>query len=131
MKVIMIIILLVHNVWGQNKSPFQVDIRPRVINNAKVLINVEIINNVGRPLDYLEGFLSEFSEDELIDEKRMVLLYSYEPPLQTGYSTTKTAKLGLRSDYLSTYKFSISKIKFVGDNRVFSWHQNAGFIRID
>lgn len=131
MKVIMIIILLVHNVWGQNKSPFQVDIRPRVINNAKVLINVEIINNVGRPLDYLEGFLSEFSEDELIDEKRMVLLYSYEPPLQTGYSTTKTTKLSLRSDYLSTYKFSISKIKFVGDNRVFSWHQNAGFIRID
>ena len=117
--------------WGQNKSPFQVDIRPRVINNAKVLINVEIINNVGRPLDYLEGFLSEFSGDELIDEKRMVLLYSYEPPLQTGYSTTKTAKLDLRSDNLSTYKFSISKIKFVGDNRVFSWHQNAGFIRID
>ena len=59
---------------GQKIIPFTIDIRPRVIDDAKVIVNVEVINNVGRPVDYLEGFLSELSsENILLAEKRMVL----------------------------------------------------------
>ncbi len=37
---------------GQKIIPFTIDIRPRVIDDAKVIVNVEVINNVGRPVDY-------------------------------------------------------------------------------
>ena len=67
----------------------------------------------------------------LLNEKRLVLLYSYEPALQTGFSTIKTAKFDLGNEKPSNYEFNISKVKFLGDNRVFAWHKKAGFIRID
>ena len=45
-------------------------------------------------------------------EKRLVLLYSYEPALQTGFSTIKTAKFNLSNEKPSNYEFNISKVKF-------------------
>ena len=108
--------------WGKTKSHF----------GAKILVNVSIINNVGRPIDYLEGFISQYSgENVFINEERMVLLYSYEPALQTGYSSYKTASYDLNKKRPSNFKFNISKVKFLGDSRVFSWHIKSGFIRID
>ena len=111
--------------------PFSIDIRPRVIDNAKILVNVEVTNHVGRPVDYLEGFLSEFSGEQLLSEKRMVLIYHYEPALQTGFSTTKTTTYELTEKNPPSFQFDISKVKFDGENRVFAWHPKSGFIRID
>ena len=83
-------------------------------------------------MDYLEGFLAEYSGNkEFLGEERMVLIYNYEPPLQTGFSTTKTTSYSFHDDKPRTYKFTISKVKFAGENRVFAWHPKAGFIRID
>tara|TARA_B100000214_G_C23917068_1_gene604237 strand:+ start:939 stop:1301 length:363 start_codon:yes stop_codon:yes gene_type:complete len=119
-------------IWAQKKIPFTIDVRPRIIDDAKTLVNVEVINNVGRPVDYLEGFISEFSnENVLLGEERMVLIYNYEPALQTGFSTTKTISYELKNEIPSKYKFNISKVKFAGENRVFAWHPKSGFIRID
>jgi len=132
MKQYVIILLLTTFCFSQKKSPFEIEVRPRVIDGAKILVNVSIINNVGRPIDYLEGFISQYSgENVFINEERMVLLYSYEPALQTGYSSYKSATYDLNQEKPSNFKFNISKVKFLGDSRVFSWHVKSGFIRID
>ena len=131
MKQYIIILILFSIGWSQKKVPFSIDIRPRIIDEAKILVNVEVINHVGRPVDYLEGFLSEYTGDQFLGEKRMVLVYHYEPALQTGFSTTKTTTYDLKGRSPSSFEFNISKVKFEGENRVFAWHLKSGFIRID
>ena len=132
MKLYLIFTLLSFSISAQKVDPFSIELRPRLIDNAKVIVTVEITNHLNRPIDYLEGFLSEYSsKGMLVSEKRLVLLYSYEPALQTGFSTIKTAKFDLDNEKPSNYEFSISKVKFFGDNRIFAWHRKAGFIRID
>ena len=132
MKFYLIFILIPFFGFAQKADPFSIELRPRVIDNAKVIVNIEITNHLNRPIDYLEGFLSEYSsKGVLLNEKRVVLLYSYEPALQTGFSTIKTAKFDLGEEKPSNFDFNISKVKFFGENRVFAWHKKAGFIRID
>ena len=132
MKFYLILVLIPFFSFAQKANPFSIELRPRVIDNAKVLVNIEITNHLNRPIDYFEGFLSEYSsKGVLLNEKRVVLLYNYEPALQTGFSTIKTVKFDLREEKPSNFDFSISKVKFFGENRVFAWHKKAGFIRID
>ena len=132
MKFYLIFILIPFLTFAQKADPFSIELRPRVIDNAKVIVNIEITNHLNRPIDYLEGFLSEYSsKGVLLNEKRIVLLYSYEPALQTGFSTIKTAKFDLGKEKPSNFKFNISKVKFFAESRVFAWHKKAGFIRID
>ena len=132
MKSAIRLILLSCFLLSSENIPFTIEIRPRVIDDAKVIVNVEVTNHVGRPVDYLEGFLAEFSaKKEFKGENRLVLIYNYEPALQTGFSTTKTMKFELDNSAPSSYQFTISKIKFSGENRVFAWHPKSGFIRID
>ena len=118
--------------FGQQNVPFSIEVRPRVIDDAKVLVNVQVTNHIGRPVDYLEGFLAEYtSKRDFLGEKRMVLVYNYEPALQTGFSTTKASSYSLIGEKPSIFEFNISKVKFSGENRVFAWHPKSGFIRID
>ena len=132
MKFYLIFILIPFFGFAKKADPFSIEIRPRVIDNAKVIVNIEITNHLNRPIDYLEGFLSEYSSKGVfLNEKRVVLLYSYEPALQTGFSTIKTAKFDLGLEKPSNFDFNISKVKFFGESRVFAWHKKAGFIRID
>ena len=132
MKFYLIFILIPFFTFAQKSDPFSIDLRPRVIDNAKIIVNIEIKNHLNRPIDYLEGFLSEYSSKGVfLNEKRVVLLHSYEPALQTGFSTIKTAKFDLGEEEPSNFKFNISKVKFFGESRVFAWHKKAGFIRID
>ena len=132
MKFYLILVLIPFLGFAQKANPFSIELRPRVIDNAKVIVNIEITNHLNRPIDYLEGFLSEYSsKGVLLNEKRVVLLYSYEPALQTGFSTIKTAKFDLGEEKPSNFDFNISKVKFFGESRVFAWHKKAGFIRID
>ena len=75
MKQYLIILLFASTIFAEGKIPFTIDIRPLVIDDAKILVNVEVINHIGRPVDYLEGFITEFSADKvIISEKRMVLI---------------------------------------------------------
>ena len=86
-----------------------------------------------KPLDYIEGFVIEKDyKDNLIDEKRLVLVYGYEPPLQKGFSTTRSISFEKpKNDKPNTYEYIISKIRFIGESRVFTWHPDVGFMRID
>ncbi len=110
MKQYFVILLFICLLFGKSKVPFTIDIRPRVIDNAKVIVNVEVINHIGRPVDYLEGFITEYSVDRvMISEERMVLIYNYEPALQTGFSTSKSISYELNSGKPSIFEFNISK----------------------
>ena len=132
MKQYFVILLSICLLFAKSKVPFTIDIRPRVIGNAKVIVNVEVINHIGRPIDYLEGFITEYSADRvMISEERMVLIYNYEPALQTGFSTSKSISYDLNAGKPPIFEFNISKVKFAGENRVFAWHSKSGFIRID
>ena len=132
MKQYFVILLLICAIFAKSKIPFTIDIRPRVIDDAKIIVNVEVVNHIARPVDYLEGFITEYSADRvIISEKRMVLIYNYEPALQTGFSTSKSISYNLNAEVPSIFEFNISKVKFAGENRVFAWHPKSGFIRID
>ena len=132
-KVIIFIITLTAITLAQVEIPFELDLKTRIVNDSITLVNVQITNLIDKPLDYVEGFVREINSDkELINEKRMVLLYGYEPPLQTGFSTTRSISFPIvSSKNPNVYEFYISKVKFIGESRVFTWHPKTGFIRID
>ena len=76
---------------AQESAPFELELRTRLVNDDRTMVNIQITNLMDKPLDYVEGFVLEkdFNKD-LIDEKRIVLIYGYEPPLQKGFSTTRS-----------------------------------------
>ena len=132
-KIIIFIITLTAITLCEEEIPFKIDLQTRIVNDSITLVNIQITNLIDKPLDYIEGFVREINSDkELINEKRMVLLYGYEPPLQTGFSTTRSISFPMvdsKNPYV--YDFYISKMKFIGESRVFIWHPKTGFLRID
>ena len=118
---------------AQVTAPFELELRTRLVNDDRTMVNIQITNLMDKPLDYVEGFVLEKDfKKNLIDEKRLVLIYGYEPPLQKGFSTTRSISFNKpQNDRPNTYKFLISKIRFIGESRVFTWHPDIGFIRID
>ena len=118
---------------AQEITPFELELRTRLVNDDKTMVNIQITNLMDKPLDYVEGFVIEkdFNKD-LVDEKRIVLIYGYEPPLQKGFSTTRSISFEKpKTKNPNTYEFLVSKIRFIGESRVFTWHPEIGFIRID
>ena len=132
-KLIATAIILSHALTAQLKLPFEIDLRTRLVNDSRTMVNIQITNLMDKPLDYVEGFVIEKDINKnLIDEKRLVLIYGYEPPLQKGFSTTRSISFNKpQNDKPNTYEFLISKIRFIGESRVFTWHPEIGFIRID
>ena len=132
-KFISIVLILYSFVTAQVKIPFELDLRTRLVNDSRTMVNIQITNLMDKPLDYVEGFVIEMDANkDLIDEKRIVLIYGYEPPLQEGFSTTRSISFDKpQNDKPNTYEFLISKIRFIGESRVFTWHPEIGFIRID
>tara|TARA_A100001015_G_scaffold306867_1_gene401816 strand:- start:13503 stop:13907 length:405 start_codon:yes stop_codon:yes gene_type:complete len=132
-KFIAITLTLSSILTAQVKTPFILDLRTRLVNDSRTMVNIQITNLMDKPLDYVEGFVIEKDANkDLIDEKRIVLIYGYEPPLQEGFSTTRSISFNKpQNDKPNTYEFLISKIRFIGESRVFTWHPEIGFIRID
>ena len=117
---------------AQVNIPFEIDLRTRLVNDSRTMVNIQITNLMDKPLDYVEGFVIEKDINKnLINEKRLVLIYVYEPPLQKGFSTTRSISFNKPQNNMpNTYEFLISKIRFIGESRVFTWHPEIGFIRI-
>ena len=132
-KLIAISIIFSYALTAQVNIPFEIDLRTRLVNDSRTMVNIQITNLMDKPLDYVEGFIIEKDINKnLIDEKRLVLIYGYEPPLQKGFSTTRSISFNKpQNDMPNTYEFLISKIRFIGETRVFTWHPKIGFIRID
>ena len=132
-KLIATYIIFSYALTAQINIPFEMDLRTRLVNDDRTMVNIQITNLMDKPLDYVEGFVMEKDVNKnLIDEKRLVLIYGYEPPLQKGFSTTRSISFNKpQNDMPNTYEFLISKIRFIGESRVFTWHPEIGFIRID
>ena len=132
-KLIATSIIFSYALTAQVNIPFEIDLRTRLVNDSRTMVNIQITNLMDKPLDYVEGFVIEKDINKnLINEKRLVLIYGYEPPLQEGFSTTRSISFNKpQTDIPSTYEFLISKIRFIGESRVFTWHPEIGFIRID
>ena len=133
LKFTLIITFLLSVLTAQITVPFELELRTRLVNNNRTMVNIQITNLMDKPLDYVEGFVLEKNFNKvLIDEKRLVLVYGYEPPLQKGFSTTRSISFEKpKKNNPNTYEFLVSKIRFVGESRVFTWHPEIGFIRID
>ena len=132
LKFTLIITFLLSVLTAQVTVPFEIELRTRLVNDDRTMVNIQITNLMDKPLDYVEGFVLEknFNKD-LIDEKRLVLIYGYEP-LQKGFSTTRGISFEKsKNNNPNTYEFLVSKIRFIGESRVFTWHPEIGFIRID
>ena len=132
-KLIATLIIFSFALTAQVNIPFEIDLRTRLVNDSRTMVNIQITNLMDKPLDYVEWFIIEKDVNKnLIDEKRLVLIYGYEPPLQKGFSTTRSISFNKpQNDIPNTYEFLISKIRFIGESRVFTWHPEIGFIRID
>ena len=132
-KLIATITFLLSVLTAKVTGPFELELRTRLVNDDRTMVNIQITNLMDKPLDYVEGFVIEKSFDKkLIDEKRLVLIYGYEPPLQKGFSTTRSISFNKpQNNSPNTYEFLVSKIRFIGESRVFTWHPEIGFIRID
>ena len=132
-KLIAISIIFSYALTAQVNIPFEIDLRTRLVNDSRTMVNIQITNLMDKPLDYVEGFVIEKDVNKnLIDEKRLVLIYGYEPQLQKGFSTTRSISFNKPENNMpNTYEFLVSKIRFIGESRVFTWHPEIGFIRID
>ena len=132
-KLMAISIIFSYALTAQVDIPFEIDLRTRLVNDSRTMVNIQITNLMDKPLDYVEGFVIEKDINKnLINEKRLVLIYGYEPPLQKGFSTTRSISFNKPQNNMpNTYEFLISKIRFIGESRVFTWHPEIGFIRID
>ena len=128
-----IITFLLSVLKAQVPVPFELELRTRLVNNDRTMVNIQITNLMDKPLDYVEGFVIEKDfKKNFIDEKRLVLIYGYEPPLQKGFSTTRSISFEKpKTNNPNTYEFLVSKIRFIGESRIFTWHPEIGFIRID
>ena len=90
-KIIIFIVILTAIALCQEEIPFEIDLKTRIVNDSITLVNIQLTNLIDKSLDYVEGFVREINSDKvLINEERMVLLYGYEPPLQTGFSTSRS-----------------------------------------
>ena len=132
-KLIVVTIVLASLLTSQTNKPFELDLRTRLVNDSITMVNIQITNLMDKPLDYVEGFVIEKDvKKNLINEKRIVLIYGYEPPLHKGFSSTRSISFEKPENIKpNTYEFLISKIRFIGESRVFTWHPEIGFIRID
>ena len=119
-KLIATSIIFSYALTAQVNMPFEIDLRTRLVNDSRTMVNIQITNLMDKPLDYVEGFIIEKDVNKnLIDEKRLVLIYGYEPPLKKGFSTTRSISFNKpQNDIPNTYEFLISKIRFIGESRV-------------
>ena len=54
---------------AQITAPFELELRTRLVNDDRTMVNIQITNLMDKPLDYVEGFVIEKDfNKKLIDE---------------------------------------------------------------
>ena len=131
-KLLLLIFIYFLKIYANEPRPFNIDLKTRLINQNKLMVNVQLTSFSNRPIDYLEGFLQVINkENKVIKEYRMVILYGYEPPLYKDYSTSKSISFSDNNEINKSFKFQLSKMRFTDDKRVYIWGESTGFLRID
>ena len=129
---LIVLLVLAGILYSQDDRPFEINVVPRYVDEKKIVVNIQLTNLTNKPLDYLEGFLVERSSSrKILSEKRLVLTAGYEPSLDKGFSSTRSYAYDVGKGIPNTYEFVISKLKFNGEDKIFTWHPKAGYIRVD
>ena len=129
---LIVLIVLVGVLYAQDDRPFEINVVPRYVDEKRIVVNIQLTNVTNKSLDYLEGFLIERnSSRKIISEKRMVLTAGYEPSLDKGFSSTRSYAYNVGKGKPNTYEFVIAKLKFNGEDKIFTWHPKAGYIRVN
>ncbi len=111
--------------------PLKIDVRPRIIDQETINIVVQIDNHSKRSINHLEGFVSVISDDgKQLVEKRLVVIGPNDPALHHKRTVSRNIKLML-TDPFPSYNFNVSKVTFSGDYKVYTYHPEIGFYRID
>tara|TARA_B100000586_G_C19975827_1_gene369792 strand:+ start:222 stop:608 length:387 start_codon:yes stop_codon:yes gene_type:complete len=128
MKILSFFLLLIGIVVSQ---PLQIDVRPRIVDDKIVSIVVQVDNKSKRSINHLEGFINVVTDDgNVLKEKRLIIIGPNDPALQNNMTVSRSITLNL-IDPFPAYKFNVSKITFSGDYRIYTYHPEIGFYRID
>ncbi len=112
-------------------QPIKIDVRPRIVDDKTVSIVVQIDNKSRRSINHLEGFINVVTDDSnVLKEKRLIIIGPNDPALQNEMTVSRSITLNL-IDPFPAYKFNVSKITFSGDYRIYTYHPEIGFYRID
>jgi hypothetical protein len=112
--------------------PLTIDVRPRVLQDEILYVVVQVDNHTNRNIIELEGFVIERDlAGQIVSEKRLKLIHSYDPALPPGNTVNRSLNYPLLPDEQHLFSFQISKIRFAGDHRIYTYHPAVGFIRID
>jgi hypothetical protein len=128
MKKLSFFLLLTGIMYSQ---PIKIDVRPRIVDDKTVSIVVQIDNKSRRSINHLEGFINVVTDDgNVLKEKRLIIIGPNDPALQNEMTVSRSITLNL-IDPFPAYKFNVSKITFSGDYRIYTYHPEIGFYRID
>jgi hypothetical protein len=128
MKKLSFFLLLTGIMYSQ---PIKIDVRPRIVDDKTVSIVVQIDNKSKRSINHLEGFINVVTDDSnVLKEKRLIIIGPNDPALQNEMTVSRSITLNL-IDPFPAYKFNVSKITFSGDYRIYTYHPEIGFYRID
>ena len=59
LKFTAIITFLLSVLTAQVTIPFELELRTRLVNDNRTMVNIQITNLMDKPLDYVEGFVLE------------------------------------------------------------------------
>jgi len=112
-------------------QPLLIDVRVRIVNEKTVKMVVQIDNKSKRTINHLEGFINVVTDvGNILQEKRLIIIGPNDPALQNRMTVSRSIKLDL-IDPFPAYKFNISKIIFSEDYRIYTYHPEIGFYRVD
>ena len=112
--------------------PLQIDVRTGLFQNDLLKVTVQIENKSEFNIEYLEGFLIVIGQDGTI--KREIRLHVIQPSdkmLLSKNSISASETMDYKEYEYSKFLFHISKIRFQGNYRLFTYHPAVGLIRID
>ena len=120
------------NLKKEADPPFSIEVRPRVMDKNRMYIVVQIENNTGKRITHLEGFISKLSASgKRTAQRRLSMIRRADPDFAPGHSLSRGLHYPYSGTKIEHYIFEISKLKFFGDRKIYTYHPAAGFIRID
>lgn len=127
------VLFLLAMLGAQESAPaFSIEVRPRIMDKNRVYVVVQLENNSGKRITHLEGFISNMSlKGKRTAQRRMKMIRRADPDLAPNQTVSRGLHYPMKGNTVPEYIFEISKLKFFGDQRIYTYHPAAGFIRID
>jgi len=101
------------------------------MNDQIISVVVQINNDSEKTINHLEGFINvKDGIGRVLKEERVILIGPSDSPLKDHSTVSRSVKFPIISP-VPDYEFHVSKITFTGDYRIYTYHPDIGFYRID